>query len=540
MTPAGENRISWKDVDHATYEEMVSSLLSDLYGARRIDGAGGDGGVDCYFNTEEGEQIWQLKSHTGRVGASQKRQIIDSLRSVEDRNPASWHLAIPIDFTPAEKAWFDELAATVSFPIECHGLSWLNAETAKRPYLKRYFLDGGADDAIRMLQELHQEKAALADGALDAITRARTLADRLNSIDPHYVFSIKAGPEGEEIEIVPRYPGAEQDRPIRIHLEGTFPDTPEGRAARSALDDAIGYGVPVHLESQHIKMLSIDAPAGLGGSFEGGELSLRSTKQIELGPLRLQLRDGSDRLISELPAEVRTATRGISGLIIAATDSSGWLTMTIRASKDEGRVEVTLRTSSVAGILPAELEAAIGFVRAYRRPNRLTVLLEESGLPLVEEMPIDIEHPLLADDHRRFIDELATLQRVSGVHFEMPEELTPRDLREIDEGTRLLAGETILLPYQKSMSLALTPDSRDSPDLLSIVEDHEPRRIVYKDTVGVVVAGHTLFLGPGKVVGRVVAANGSEVTAAWAEGAEPTLELDFVDPPGMSLIDPNQ
>ncbi|MGE3572895.1 MAG: hypothetical protein AB7J35_02420 [Dehalococcoidia bacterium] len=86
-----------------TFDDLVSVLLSRTHpGSRRIDGAGGDGGRDVYFNGPSGECIFQLKSFAGRLSASRKAQIRKSLQKAEQRKPERWWLVVPIDPTPAD------------------------------------------------------------------------------------------------------------------------------------------------------------------------------------------------------------------------------------------------------------------------------------------------------------------------------------------------------------------------------------------------------------------------------------------------------
>ena len=78
---------------------MVSVLLSRLQQTGRVDGCGGDGGRDCYFSGEDGTDVYELKSFTGRM--RHRGAAGSSGPSPGDGDgPRSWTLVVPIDPTP--------------------------------------------------------------------------------------------------------------------------------------------------------------------------------------------------------------------------------------------------------------------------------------------------------------------------------------------------------------------------------------------------------------------------------------------------------
>ena len=190
----------WEDVGHEKYEDMVSVLLSRLYpDARRIDGKGGDGGRDVQIaDARDGSimGVFQLKGFTGRVGRSQRRQIERSLERAAELNPAKWTLVVPIDPNPTELKWFDGMRSKYGFPLDWCGKTWLDEKMAAYRDIHRYFLEGAKDEVYELLRELgnEEEKARVVDVA-GAAARMEKLHERLNQIDPHYLYVMgKMGP----------------------------------------------------------------------------------------------------------------------------------------------------------------------------------------------------------------------------------------------------------------------------------------------------------------------------------------------------------
>ena len=228
MAPVG-----WSGLDSGTYERMVAVLLSTLHpAAERIDGAGGDGGRDVQLREEIRKDFFELKSHTGRVGDSQRAQIKRSLARAAEQEPDSWTLVIPIDHTTGELRWFDKLKRDSPFPLHWFGLTWLDQRMAEHPHIPRYFIEGAAQEVIDLLAKLREDESALAQGVEDVIARMEGWVKRLNEIDPFWAFDVARSPEGAyTVTPRPKYRGAEKDRPIHIHFLGKFPKTEEGQRA---------------------------------------------------------------------------------------------------------------------------------------------------------------------------------------------------------------------------------------------------------------------------------------------------------------------
>src|SRR5580693_9211386 len=95
-------RVDFSRLSPAQYEDMVSVLLSRIRQAHRVDGSGGDGGLDCYFSDENGTDVYELKSFTGRMNDVRRQQVVRSLQRALKGSPRTWSLVVPIDATPKE------------------------------------------------------------------------------------------------------------------------------------------------------------------------------------------------------------------------------------------------------------------------------------------------------------------------------------------------------------------------------------------------------------------------------------------------------
>lgn len=230
--------IRWDDFEPQGYEDMVSVLLSRLHpGAQRIDGKGGDGGRDVQIVHRQTDQItdaFELKSFTGRMTISRRRQVARSLQRAAALEPREWTLVVPIDPTPAEECWFRELGKEYSFPTRWAGKTWLDEKMSASPDIGRFFVEGASDEVVRLLRELREEQAVVTD-VYNTVGRLRTLRERLNEIDPYYRYELSTGETARadwpadvvlsvdfgdvRVDLYPKYSGASRDRPITFDLK---------------------------------------------------------------------------------------------------------------------------------------------------------------------------------------------------------------------------------------------------------------------------------------------------------------------------------
>ena len=274
-----QNRVHWSDprISPGVYEGMAAVLISRLHPeAQRIDGSGGDGGRDVQLPLPSGLEIFELKSFTGRMTAARRRQVEKSLKKAAKHSPRAWHLVVPINHSPAELTWFEKATKDYPFPCDWLGKDWLDGHMASHPELPRYYIEGSSDEIVVALRELNQEQAYLVGGLPDAVERITTLTARLNELDPHYMFVFSASPiDGVKVTVLPRYPGAEKDRPIRINASFNFPDTAAGHVAAAAFSDTMAYGTPGTVAGEFVSNVAVEGISGLDSAFTTAQLELR-------------------------------------------------------------------------------------------------------------------------------------------------------------------------------------------------------------------------------------------------------------------------
>lgn len=532
--------VDWEHISEKEYEDIVSMLLNLLYPtSRRIDGGGGDGGRDVQYEGAGGLHAFQLKSFTGRLSQGRRQQIKESLKVAVSLRPVDWTLIVPIDPTPGELEWFDRLRPTVTFPIEYHGRTWLDAQLAARPYIARYVIEDAANEVARLAELFDQETAVLTGGAPEALARAGALGEQLNNLDPYYRYEVTVGESARSVRIIPRYDGALTDHPITGTLSFRFPDDAAGRATAEAVRHAIEYGTGAIVPPEYVERATLDAPGQLGGSWERAAVEIGPAEHAPIARtfiLVCESPDGS-RLI-ELPLDFQLKNQGRTGAIWEAEDRTGTLSVVLTSNRESHAFNLRLRVSPVENYYPLDMLATVRFLHEFIRPN-LTALHAENGTRLgqLTEGP---EQPWVEAFMPDLVADLVAIQAAAHMTRRVRAGATREELQAVGVAGALLRGETVDMTWEQ-----LTFEVKDAPwpgGPESLFRDEWPVRLVTREQNTVTFADVEYPLGRRAVVeytarlGGIARRVGDEIEidpipAEWIEaGAIPSGTLVAVVP----------
>jgi hypothetical protein len=451
------SRIPWAQVPEPTVEQMIAVLLSNMHqgDAARIDGRGGDGGRDVQIQTPEGIRAFEIKSFTGRMTTSRRSKVQASLERAATLAPIDWTLLVPVDPNPKELEWFGWLQTRVPFPITWRGLTWLDAEFAQRPFIARYYLEDVKDELVDLAKLFGQEKASLAGGAPDAMERARQLVERANDLDPFYRFRITSDGHETSIQIIPRYPGAERDRPITGAFQLEFPTDKAGlRAAddfRRAMDFGTGYAVP----EEYVRETSIDAPANLGGHFAKGRIELLPSRPpADSHELVLVIADAAGVILSEVPVSFAILSQGKRGSILQGSDRTGTLTVTATLDSEERKFKLQFEVRRVP-FYPAEMRPLARLLVDIHKPNTLAICTP--GGEQIGHGSVDYDEPLCSANFPRMVEDLVLVQWASGMTRKTGPEFTHADAVAIKIAADFIRGLRVNLTWN-SVEMRLRDD----------------------------------------------------------------------------------
>jgi hypothetical protein len=536
------SRVQWVTLSEGLIEDMVAVLLSQLYaergsGARRIDGKGGDGGRDVQIETPDGIRTFEIKSFTGRMDHGRRAQVVASLNRAAALQPLDWTMLVPIDPTPGELKWFESLRASVPFPIEWCGLTWLDAQFAAHPFIARYYIANAKDELEDLARLFGQEKAALLGGAPDAMERACQLTARANELDPFYRFEITSDGTRSAIKLIPRYEGAEHDSPITASFEIAFPNDEAGHKAAEEFQRALDLGTGAKIPDEYVRDLLLNAPASLGGHWQGGSVELFPSEPSD-GPHEalLAVLDPSDSTLAELPITLRATSRGLRGAVLDGADSTGILSVRVTSDVPDHRLSIQL-TTRAQPYFPDQMRHLVGFLAVLVKPN--TVVVRDANGTELGRSPLESEEPLVEAYVPQLVDDLALVQWAARMSRKVGPDFSHGDLASLATGAALLRGARLEMPWER-MTVVAGPDTPPAIRRAALVGDF--------DCVLTTMAPHLVTIeGVIYPVGRgqrmeIVAARLAAPDPAWIaqgvipDGADVTLVPGSTNQAFISLI----
>jgi hypothetical protein len=442
--PATPLNVQWRELSPRKYEDLGSVLLSRMYPESiRTDGSGGDGGKDVHFEDSNGLTIFELKSFTGRVTAGRRTQVRNSFRKAQELKPKTWVVVCPIDLTNEERKWFEKLTADTGIECFWYGKTWLDARMTEFPSVARYFTSDVNNELKELAQLFQREQAALSGGVPDALDRLRALQAKCDELDPFYRIDLATNSDGVSATLTPRYVGAERDRPITMNARLRFPDSASSTEILSGLQDAIDFGRAANVPAEFVQEVSIDAPAGLGGEFGAGILSI-GPSEIVAAPqfnLHLILNDAQGTRIGMLPLSGSLKTAGRKGFVGEFRDDSGLINATLRVDFTDKTLEFTFRYEAVPR-LPRAMLPALAFLAECESGNLVELQLE-TGQPLGPPVALIKEPIPRVRDFVRAVELLGRVQEATLSYFNVPDSFTVENLEDLTFADRLLKGEKI-------------------------------------------------------------------------------------------------
>ena len=503
-----------------------SVLLSRELQTHRVDGSGGDGGRDCYFSDDDGTDAYELKSFTGRMTQSRRRQVKRSLARAMEQAPRSWTLVVPIDATPPEQAWFDSLQAGVSARLDWKDKTWLEQRLAQYPDITRYFA-GAAEEVIRLLGEIAREDA-LPDDAQALGERFSGAVRRLNEVDPYYQFAYSVTGETTAVTARPKYPDAPRDRPLQLTATLRFDDSPASQEVQSALADFMTYGTRVVIPGVHVEGLVVDAPGGLGGTFPGAELVLDGT--YEPAP------EAAETIVLRIPPQppirravrlrVRERSRGqADGFRLASRDSSGLLTLDLRVDTAQRTLQASLSYRYLPGVLPRDAVPVLRFCAALAGGEQMAIA--DPGGAAFGTASGSFDPADWPQVYIQCAEKLAEIQELAGATFPLPIEFRPEDQRDMEYARMLLAGEEVQATWS-GMTQQLPADTVSNL-LRQVDEQGELFAFIAMHHETLIVAGGHLPLGVVRRWMPAVRMSNLDDVQAWRRtGAKGTVEVRLV------------
>lgn len=485
-------RVEWTRQSGEDVEAVVAMLLCTEYpNAWRIRPGRGDGGVDIFVplsNDRALRDIYQVKKFASNLTNSQKRKIRASFEELlktaaaEQWEISSWSIVLPLDPTPANETWFDEMTADVDFPCRWLGLTRLDLLAAQHPMVIDYYLRDGKDRLQGQTDLLASVIARRADRTpdealqpMDVRSDLMAIYKAINAYDPHYRYELSmtaSPPDGSEasrpgmvalaaygspdgwllISIFARSLAALEERPITGEYsvkidEGSELDTEYRRYQE--------FGTPVSLPRGSVNV-RLSLPGGLGVIDSDNNVKL-SISPLETArdkhaesELVVAVLSPDESTLAELEVRLVEQTRGpAGGARTVWEDPPEFVRLEILASEYPSLTVNMRMTIDPAGRRPGDIVDSLEFIAHLHDPNTLGVSTAYGPrqFSAVSTSATGKERDMSVVRLAKIARALVTIQQHTTKRILFPSSFTGDQALEMIDVAKLLSGEAISVTW---------------------------------------------------------------------------------------------
>jgi hypothetical protein len=193
-----------------------------------------------------------------------------------------------------------------------------------------------------------------------------------------------------------------------------------------------------------ITSVTVDAPAGIGGEFQGGTLTLDGTfpAGAEQAPAVLLRVPAQPPVRHRITMEVTGHSAGpAGGLRVLSQDRSGLLTLDQRFDLVRRTHRAHLAYQYHPGALPQDAVPVLRFCAAVAAGQKMAIT-DPTGNILATSSG-SFGPATWPEAYIRCAEALAEVQQLAGTAFPLPLAFTPEDQRDMDYARAILHGDNV-------------------------------------------------------------------------------------------------
>lgn len=458
-----------RELSKEAFESLVHQLLMFKYpgaGIKRVDGTGGDQGIDSFWGElSRGPIVWQCKHFTTRIRKPQKQQIKKSIRAAFENRPLSrWILCLPINLRTSEHDWFQ------AHIVGAHGgaaaISLMQAsdivdELINNRPLRDAFFPVNAITTVLKVREIamNTEGATTAELGRYAAEHAQQYLSSSVNLDPRLRAVVAIGGDRQERQAAhqqglvmslsegdktthffARDPRAFNLDPIRFSVTTKY-------QRRLDLEKALDLGLPFKLSVGELSKIDVSSPL-LRSLFEGTnpanfEFEVRPALPRELArthlPLRLVAGHHQESVeIAYLSFKITRAGRRRITFVSEGTLPAE-ITLWFQLGEDLN-AGLSIRPI-VQGAKARDLHHVLQFLDEVRRSGEIEIFSLETAEMLFRGSRGLSDDLTIGPELRRIIRDAAIVSNFFGRDLCIPEKIYKKDLEALVMLTRIATGE---------------------------------------------------------------------------------------------------
>ncbi len=245
----------------------------------------------------------------------------------------------------------------------------------------------------------------------------------ISDSDTHYQPHVYLTGTEARISLHEKYPGAAQEKPIKVKGRFVFPNTPEGEAARSAVEHFFATGTPFELSSEFIDTIELpDFYKQILGitDFNIEAVGLGPSFNTMCVPVRIEiLTDTGDEHI--LPyIELRMLQGGTEEMTLTNDQQSTpiQVKLTLRPEDKGGTLNITTRDVSLNAV---QLLNVLELHYWLRKSSLIRVVSLDLGFAFFEMHKVEGNFASAEPDYINFVRDMAAIQTKVKRSITIPE-----------------------------------------------------------------------------------------------------------------------
>jgi hypothetical protein len=548
-----------RELSKEQFESLIHQFLMAKYPTadiKRVDGTGGDEGIDSFSGIlNSGPAIWQSKHFSNRLGGSQKRQVLKSIKAAfKARTPVLWTLCVPINFRTIEHAWFQSNVITpYGGPerIKLVTAAEIIQELIQNRKLRDAFFPDNSMSSIVKIREIAMGTEGITSEQRGELTveYANQYLESKMGLDPRLdpIVSIGGNTQLRQSVSLPGlvmsvHQGERTTHYVARDIQA-FNLNPDrftisvGDEFRKSLESAMDLGLPFKAPAGGLLKLSCSSPL-IQSLFEDKDPTLFSVEVNPLLPKEITTKIIPMRIVAGIGVDAkeipylpfRIARRGRLEVTLLSNDRLPLeITLKLRLMEQEG-AHISF-SPKVKGADAKELNEVLQFLDELERSQQVEVFSLDPPALLLRAMS-DFKNGInLSIEFKQLISDASKVAQFFSQKLYIPEKIYKKDEDTLLMLKRIASGDQF---FDANVNSALKKDLRHKDRVLEFINGGAPSIRFDNRGTQVSLFGQQIEIGPVTFEGVNVQVVSPEKTLeaylAAPEGADVPWEINCQGP----------